>query len=157
MYSAVVLCDWLCFVSVIMWCWLFYRTLNIEFVFFSFFLLWMTHSIGNSALFWILQLFYVISYALYRNYWIQVELLICSTSNTRWQLCLHEAFLLFVGSRLEHILIYNFCVCYHQAGLALGDLKSVKDLYDFKTLSILFLIGLVAIIPTLLKRKRVYE
>ncbi|XP_027149807.1 uncharacterized membrane protein At4g09580-like isoform X1 [Coffea eugenioides] len=44
-----------------------------------------------------------------------------------------------------------------RAGLALGDLKSVKDLYDFKTLSILFLIGLVAIIPTLLKRKRVYE
>lgn len=44
-----------------------------------------------------------------------------------------------------------------RAGLALGDLKSVKDLYDFKTLSVLFLIGLVAIIPTLLKRKRVYE
>ncbi|KAL3504003.1 hypothetical protein ACH5RR_033844 [Cinchona calisaya] len=44
-----------------------------------------------------------------------------------------------------------------RAGLALGDLKSVKDLYDFKTLSVLFLIGSVAIIPTLLKRKRVYE
>ncbi|KAG9149162.1 hypothetical protein Leryth_003155 [Lithospermum erythrorhizon] len=44
-----------------------------------------------------------------------------------------------------------------RAGLALGDLKSVKDLYDFKTLSVLFLIGLVAIVPTLLKRKRVYE
>lgn len=44
-----------------------------------------------------------------------------------------------------------------RAGLALGDLKSVKDLYDFKTLSVLFLIGSVAIFPTLLKRKRVYE
>lgn len=44
-----------------------------------------------------------------------------------------------------------------RAGLALGDLKSVKDLYDFKTLSVLFLIGCVAIVPTLLKRKRVYE
>ncbi|KAL6962018.1 hypothetical protein U1Q18_036974 [Sarracenia purpurea var. burkii] len=44
-----------------------------------------------------------------------------------------------------------------RAGLALGDLKSVKDLYDFKTLSVLFLIGSVSIIPTLLKRKRVYE
>ncbi|XP_059630895.1 uncharacterized membrane protein At4g09580 [Cornus florida] len=44
-----------------------------------------------------------------------------------------------------------------RAGLALGDLKSVKDLYDFKTLSVLFLIGSVIIIPTLLKRKRVYE
>ncbi|KAK7277283.1 hypothetical protein RIF29_18434 [Crotalaria pallida] len=44
-----------------------------------------------------------------------------------------------------------------RAGLALGDLKSVKDLYDFKTLAVLFLIGFVSIVPTLLKRKRVYE
>ncbi|THG13279.1 hypothetical protein TEA_000152 [Camellia sinensis var. sinensis] len=44
-----------------------------------------------------------------------------------------------------------------QAGLALGDLKSVKDLYDFKTLSVLFLIGSISIVPTLLKKKRVYE
>ncbi|PSR83434.1 SNARE associated Golgi protein [Actinidia chinensis var. chinensis] len=44
-----------------------------------------------------------------------------------------------------------------RAGLALGDLKSVKDLYDFKTLSVLFLIGSVAIFPTLLRKKRVYE
>ncbi|KAL0437977.1 UNVERIFIED_CONTAM: putative membrane protein [Sesamum latifolium] len=29
-----------------------------------------------------------------------------------------------------------------RAGLALGDLKSVKDLYDFKTLALLFLIGI---------------
>lgn len=46
---------------------------------------------------------------------------------------------------------------FNQAGLALGDLKSIKDLYDFKTLSVLFLIGFVSIVPTLLKRKRVYE
>ncbi|KAF1884664.1 hypothetical protein Lal_00028548 [Lupinus albus] len=44
-----------------------------------------------------------------------------------------------------------------RAGLALADLKSVKDLYDFKTLSVLFLIGFVSIVPTLLKRKRLYE
>ncbi|KAK9713744.1 hypothetical protein RND81_06G048600 [Saponaria officinalis] len=44
-----------------------------------------------------------------------------------------------------------------KAGLALGELKSVKDLYDFKTLAILFLIGSVIIIPTVLKRKRTYE
>ncbi|KAL0314194.1 UNVERIFIED_CONTAM: putative membrane protein [Sesamum angustifolium] len=30
-----------------------------------------------------------------------------------------------------------------RAGLALGDLKSVKDLYDFKTLALLFLIGIL--------------
>ncbi|CAL1409986.1 unnamed protein product [Linum trigynum] len=44
-----------------------------------------------------------------------------------------------------------------RAGLALGDLKSVKDLYDFKTLSMLFIIGSIIIFPTLLKRKRIYE
>lgn len=44
-----------------------------------------------------------------------------------------------------------------RAGLALGELKSVKDLYDFKTLVVLFLIGSVIIFPTLLKRKRIYE
>ncbi|KAK0576134.1 hypothetical protein LWI29_012383 [Acer saccharum] len=44
-----------------------------------------------------------------------------------------------------------------RAGLALGDLKSVKDLYDFKTLCVLFLIGSIIIFPTLMKRKRIYE
>ncbi|KAK1436456.1 hypothetical protein QVD17_02236 [Tagetes erecta] len=44
-----------------------------------------------------------------------------------------------------------------RAGLALGDLNSVKDLYGFKTLSVLFLIGFVSILPTILKRKRIYE
>ncbi|KAF5455897.1 hypothetical protein F2P56_025426 [Juglans regia] len=44
-----------------------------------------------------------------------------------------------------------------RAGLALGDLKSVKDLYDFKTLSVLFLIGFISICPALLKRKKVSE
>ncbi|KAF6147877.1 hypothetical protein GIB67_014457 [Kingdonia uniflora] len=44
-----------------------------------------------------------------------------------------------------------------RAGLALGDLKSVKDLYDFKTLVVLFLIGSVSILPTILKKKRIYE
>ncbi|GMY17858.1 uncharacterized membrane protein At4g09580 [Fagus crenata] len=44
-----------------------------------------------------------------------------------------------------------------RAGLALGDLKSVKDLYDFKTLCVLFLIGFVSIVPAFLKRKKIYE
>ncbi|KAJ8445173.1 hypothetical protein Cgig2_029545 [Carnegiea gigantea] len=50
-----------------------------------------------------------------------------------------------------------FCLFNNQAGLALGELKSVKDLYDFKTLTVLFAIGAVIIFPTLLKRKRTYE
>lgn len=44
-----------------------------------------------------------------------------------------------------------------RAGLALGDLKSLRDLYDFKTMVVLFLIGSVAIFPSLFKRKRTYE
>ncbi|KAJ1697333.1 hypothetical protein LUZ63_005845 [Rhynchospora breviuscula] len=44
-----------------------------------------------------------------------------------------------------------------QAGLALGDLKSVRELYDFKTLLFLFLIGSVAIFPAIMNRKRTYE
>ncbi|XP_065847322.1 uncharacterized membrane protein At4g09580-like [Euphorbia lathyris] len=44
-----------------------------------------------------------------------------------------------------------------RAGLALGDLRSVKELYDFKTLLMLFFIGAIIIFPTLLKRKRIYE
>ncbi|CAL4918603.1 unnamed protein product [Urochloa decumbens] len=44
-----------------------------------------------------------------------------------------------------------------KAGRALGDLRSVRELYDFKTLVVLFLIGSVAIAPTILKRKRTYE
>ncbi|XP_047311287.1 uncharacterized membrane protein At4g09580-like [Impatiens glandulifera] len=44
-----------------------------------------------------------------------------------------------------------------KAGLTLAELKSVKDLYDFKTLSVLFLIGSIIILPTILKRKRIYE
>lgn len=44
-----------------------------------------------------------------------------------------------------------------RAGLALGELKSVKDLYDFKTLAVLFIIGFVIIFPAVMKRKRTYE
>ncbi|XP_047982335.1 uncharacterized membrane protein At4g09580-like [Salvia hispanica] len=44
-----------------------------------------------------------------------------------------------------------------RAGIALGELKSLKDLYDLKTLVVLFLIGSILLLPTILKRKRVYE
>ncbi|XP_031473614.1 uncharacterized membrane protein At4g09580 [Nymphaea colorata] len=44
-----------------------------------------------------------------------------------------------------------------RAGLALGDLKSMRDLYDVKTLAVLFLIGFISIAPTIMKRKRTYE
>lgn len=43
-----------------------------------------------------------------------------------------------------------------RAGLALGELKSVRDLYDFKTFAVLFLMGFISISPAILKRKRTY-
>ncbi|CAH9109180.1 unnamed protein product [Cuscuta europaea] len=59
-----------------------------------------------------------------------------------------------IAKRKDKLLNY---MLFLRAGLALGDLRSVKDLYDFKTLVVLFLIGSVIILPTLLKRKRTYE
>jgi hypothetical protein len=73
-----------------------------------------------------------------------------------------ETILLSFGSFLDfsvmsfYLLMIDFTGVL-QAGRALGDLKSVRDLYDFKTLVVLFLIGSVAVVPTILKRKRIYE
>ncbi|KAK4486531.1 hypothetical protein RD792_009216 [Penstemon davidsonii] len=40
-----------------------------------------------------------------------------------------------------------------RAGIALGDLQSVGDLYDFQSIATLFLIGVVSITPTLIGNK----
>ncbi|KAF8032551.1 hypothetical protein BT93_D1454 [Corymbia citriodora subsp. variegata] len=37
-----------------------------------------------------------------------------------------------------------------RAGIALGDLRSVKDLYDFQSIATLFFIGIISITPTLM-------
>lgn len=37
-----------------------------------------------------------------------------------------------------------------RAGIALGDLRSVADLYDFNSIATLFLIGIVSVTPTLI-------
>ncbi|KAL9256674.1 putative membrane protein [Drosera capensis] len=39
-----------------------------------------------------------------------------------------------------------------KAGLALGELRSVGDLYDFQSIATMFLIGVVSITPTLLSK-----
>jgi len=41
-----------------------------------------------------------------------------------------------------------------RAGLALGELRSLGDLYDFKTIATLFFIGMISIIPTLVNRNK---
>lgn len=45
----------------------------------------------------------------------------------------------------------NFCFSDEfQAGIALSDMRSLNDLYDPKSIAVLFLIGLVSVTPTLL-------
>lgn len=41
-----------------------------------------------------------------------------------------------------------------QAGLALGELQSIRDLYDFNTVATMFLIGVVSIAPTLMSKNK---
>lgn len=44
-----------------------------------------------------------------------------------------------------------------RAGLALGELRSVADLYDSRTIAVLFFIGLVSVAPTIVSRKQTHE
>lgn len=39
-----------------------------------------------------------------------------------------------------------------QAGLALGELQSMGDLYDFNSIATLFLIGVVSVTPTIMTK-----
>ncbi|KAJ0113558.1 hypothetical protein Patl1_03526 [Pistacia atlantica] len=41
-----------------------------------------------------------------------------------------------------------------QAGIALGELQSLGDLYDFKSMATLFFIGVVSITPTLVSKSQ---
>lgn len=41
-----------------------------------------------------------------------------------------------------------------QAGLALGQLQSIGDLYDFNSIATLFFIGIVSITPTLVGKDK---
>lgn len=41
-----------------------------------------------------------------------------------------------------------------RAGIALGDLRSLSDLYDFQSIATLFLIGIVSVTPTLMSKNK---
>ncbi|KAJ6394076.1 hypothetical protein OIU77_023329 [Salix suchowensis] len=41
-----------------------------------------------------------------------------------------------------------------KAGIALGELQSIEDLYDFNSIATLFLIGIVSITPTLISKSK---
>ncbi|KAF2530650.1 hypothetical protein F2Q70_00032728 [Brassica cretica] len=40
------------------------------------------------------------------------------------------------------------------AGIALGELQSLGDLYDFSSMATLFLIGVLSVTPTLISKKK---
>ncbi|RZS07655.1 hypothetical protein BHM03_00038526 [Ensete ventricosum] len=44
-----------------------------------------------------------------------------------------------------------------RAGIALGELRSVADLYDFQAIATLFLIGIVSVTPTLISKNHTVE
>ncbi|KAF7809485.1 putative membrane protein [Senna tora] len=41
-----------------------------------------------------------------------------------------------------------------RAGLTLGELKSLGDLYDFNSIATLFLIGVISVTPTLMGKRK---
>lgn len=41
-----------------------------------------------------------------------------------------------------------------QAGIALGELKSLGDLYDIQSIATLFLIGIASVTPTLISKSQ---
>ncbi|KAA3475826.1 SNARE associated Golgi protein [Gossypium australe] len=41
-----------------------------------------------------------------------------------------------------------------RAGIALGELKAIGDLYDFNSIATLFLVGLVSVTPTLISKTK---
>ncbi|XP_042406773.1 uncharacterized membrane protein At4g09580-like [Zingiber officinale] len=44
-----------------------------------------------------------------------------------------------------------------RAGIAIGELRSVADLYDFQAIATLFLIGIVSVTPTLISRSQALD
>lgn len=46
------------------------------------------------------------------------------------------------------------CMVFVQAGIALGELQSLGDLYDFNSMATLFLIGIVSVTPTLVSKNK---
>ena len=49
---------------------------------------------------------------------------------------------------------YNVFGFVAQAGIALGELQSLGDLYDFSSMATLFLIGVLSVTPTLISKKK---
>lgn len=58
----------------------------------------------------------------------------------------------FIGATVIGLMPATFVTV--RAGLALNTLSSFNELYDVKTVSALFCIGLVSIVPTILKRSQ---
>lgn len=72
----------------------------------------------------------------------------------------------FLDEMVLHFLFYlcDYClptawitfICYwlKQAGIALGELRSLSDLYDFQAIATLFFIGIISVTPTLMSKSQ---
>ena len=59
-----------------------------------------------------------------------------------------------VATQMLLLVIIDSPGFYLQAGIALGELRSIGDLYDFNSIATLFLIGLVSVTPTLVTKNK---
>ena len=58
---------------------------------------------------------------------------------------------------ISFAICFSFPLSYIQAGIALGELTSLSDLYDTQSIALLFLIGVVSVTPALLGKDEVQE
>ena len=85
--------------------------------------------------------------------------------------CLHDCEGKFLASHMMHVNLRlfnvgNVCANFNpnaqfisciQTGIALGELTSLSDLYDTRSVALLFLIGVVSVIPALLGKDKAQE
>ena len=62
----------------------------------------------------------------------------------------------FGGANIPILLLFPL-LSFIQAGIALGELTSLSDLYDTQSIALLFLIGVVSVTPALLGKDEAQE
>lgn len=80
--------------------------------------------------------------------WIYAVKTLQVKKNNKITSCLQDKYSLW--SKREECFARLIVSLFSQAGIALGDLRSVGDLYDFQSIATLFFIGVISITPTLM-------
>ncbi|CDY08874.1 BnaC08g11040D [Brassica napus] len=63
-------------------------------------------------------------------------------------------FLTTSSSSLHSSICFLLCMSLSEAGIALGELQSLVDLYDFISMATIFLIDVLYVTPTLISKKK---